>query len=459
MIAWLAVALAGSLQGEVALDTLTAGSRSVEVASGGQERLSATDVGLRLRGELFEADDRLVIGLDYRGREPVAGTFPNAPTRLLVRADVAWRAEAAEVALGRFTAPSAIWVTLDGARGTLWLQESWLTAFAGRRAIGTSRDVVPLDSFLPVTGLSAGRAVEAYRAEILATLAGDRILLGTPADEGPGAQITEDVLGGSAAARLAITSLERWSFGGELSAANNATYAVGPAEGQLEATIQALSLYDAFAWGAWRPSRGVRLDLDVLHQRALLARGATPVDVPVVDPNFSDLRLRGALGRPDRGWIRPDLRVRLRSGRTEVRGGGGIDAYASEGPGPFLRSRLWLEDVIAGGSGDDVAVGDRVLWQLGGGWEQEQVQIEVGASFVDRSAAPVSSRAADPANPGQPLSSEDLAPFTLEAQNVGFIRAFASGRRLFAGLDVEGNLEDRELRAFVQVGVLGAASW
>ena len=181
--------------------------------------------------------------------------------------------------------------------------------------------------------------------------------------------------------------------------------------------------------------------------------------VAIVDPTFTDLRARGAVGASaaSGGWVRPDLRIRLRPGRTEVRVGGGADAYLASGP--FARGRIWLEDILAPGDRDDVATIDRILWQAGAGYERGAIQVEAGASFMDRAAAPVSSRSADPTNASVPLSSDDLAPFALEAQNVAYLRGFLASRRGFVGLDLEANVVQGEVRAFVQVGLLGDASW
>ena len=245
MIGWLvSTALAGSLEGEVAGDTLYAGPEA---------DISGAELGLRVRGELLEADDRLVIGLDYRGREPLMGPAQTVPLRLLYRGDVAWETEQVEVAAGRFVAPAVVWLPMDGARATLRLGDAWVTAYGGRRGITASRRPLPLDAFLPAAGLQVGRATERYRAELIGTYSGDRIFLGVP-----GAEITEDIDGASGLARASVTPSDTVSFGAQGSAARNATYAVGPGAGELVVSIEAMSLYNALGWVALRQSRGGR---------------------------------------------------------------------------------------------------------------------------------------------------------------------------------------------------------
>ncbi|MEM6929797.1 MAG: hypothetical protein AAF602_22855, partial [Myxococcota bacterium] len=145
----------GELDGFVAIDTLTATSRTDE-ADAGTSPTAAADVGITVRSEVTEARDRLVIGLDYRGRVPVAGLFRNREQHLLYRADAAWRAGRVTVGAGRFFAPSALWLSMDGVRARYAHRALHVFGFAGRRGIALSRRNVPLDTFLPVVGAGVG---------------------------------------------------------------------------------------------------------------------------------------------------------------------------------------------------------------------------------------------------------------------------------------------------------------
>ena len=61
MIALLAIlgAHAGSFDGMVSADAYSASSTSTELNSGPEKRLSANELGMRLRARLFEKDGRL----------------------------------------------------------------------------------------------------------------------------------------------------------------------------------------------------------------------------------------------------------------------------------------------------------------------------------------------------------------------------------------------------------------
>ena len=444
---WLAVpAFGGSLDSFVALDTLAASSRT-EAANAGPPATSAVDIGVTVRAELLEARDRLVVGVDYRGRAPVAGEFRNREQHLLNRADVAWRLGRSEVGVGRFFAPSAIWLAIDGVRAT-WRPRRWfVTGFGGRRAISLSRVNVPLDVFLPVVGGQVGFVDRRVTADVAANVAGDRLVFGTPGNE-----VEQDVTSGSVRARVAVRSSDRASLGGDVSVANDASYVVGPDIGDLLITIRAVSLYRANAWSSWRVARHARLTATFLHQQVAVTPEETS-GLSLVDPTFTDARVRGVFGKPTVGFVRPDVRLRLRSQRTELRVGGSAELHPTKVTGLYAFTRGWIE---RGLSSDPLA--NHLRWQLGGGWERGPAQLQAGVGVVDRAPGRVSGRVPDPGGTLQP-NSDDLSPFVLEAQNIAFVRGFVTSRRWFVGADIEANLLDREVRAFVQVGLLGRTSW
>lgn len=448
-ILWLVAGLparAGQIDGFVAVDTLVATSRTNQ-ANAGPPSTMAADLGLTVRTEVAELRDRLVVGIDYRGRIPYAGAFRNREQHLLFRADAVWRAKGFEVGVGRFFAPSAIWLSMDGVRATVRPGRFHITAFAGRRAISLSRRNVPLDVFLPVAGGAVGVATDKVRADVAANVAGDRLVLGNPGDE-----VEQDIVGGSARTQVVVRASERVAFGGRASVANDATFSVGPDVGDLVVTVRALSLYRASAWSSWRVSPAVRLGATLLHQRVSVVADEA-LGLALVDPSFTDVRVRAVLGRPTLGFLRPDVRLRRRSTRTELRLGGAAELHPTRHTGFYGFTRGWIERGLAADPRTN-----HLRWQIGGGFEQGAAQFEAGVGVVDRAAGPISGRVPDRGGNLQPTS-QDLSPFVLEAQNTGFARAFVTRRTWFVGVDVEANLLDREVRAFVQVGALGRKSW
>lgn len=448
----------GELEGQVALDTLHASTSSTEPGSGPSEGLSATELGMRLRGELLELDDRLEVGVDYRGREPLPSEFSNSSRRLLYRLDAAYELveDRVTVGLGRFTAPSALFLIVDGGRVEVALDEqTTLLAYGGRRGISTGLITLPADVMLPAAGLALLRRTERYGAEVVGGIAGDQVQLGT--DTSPA---TDEVLSASALGRLWWRVSETTDVGGQGSAAQQATYVLGSVADDPEITVEALDLYRASVWTAWRPVEVVRVQGDAIHQEATVNRAAFE-DLELVDPSFTDLRLRPMVRPLDVGWLRADGRLRLRPDRTELRYGGGLDLDNVGVDGLFARGLLQIDDILRDDSAaNDVGAVDRLLWRASAGYSKGGLDLEAGASFIDRAAGPVSGRAASPTDPSVPGSSSDLNPFVLEAQNVVFARGFLSTRQWFVGTDLEVNVEDvPEIRAYVQLGALTEARW
>lgn len=456
LLACLSTAGAGELEGEIALDGLHAASTSEEPSSGPEPTLAAQELGMHVRGEITEG--RFLGALDYHGREPVGGTFPNTPFRLLYRAEgVATLVEERwDVAAGRFLAPSVVFLPVDGVRTVLTPSERLrFEAFGGRRGISTARANLGFDVMLPAAGGSAGYLAPGGSLDATVAWAGDQVILGTPADP-----FTDTFTALNAQVRGMVAPSDALRAGVNGAVAERATYVLGPVPEDPELAVQALDLFHALGWVSLRASDDVRLDYDALHQAAELSRGGVdaipPGELELVDPTFTDNRLKAALRPADLGWIRPDVRLRLRPARTELRYGIGADATELGIPGAFLSGAVYVDDVLMDRTADDVASVDRLLWTASTGYHDGGFEGEVGASFIDRAAAPVSGRVSAP---GQPTTSDDLSPFVLEAENVLFARAFFAGRRCFGGLDLEVNALDPEVRAFLQLGVLTEAEW
>ncbi len=467
MFALVSAAVAGEAEGEVAFDLLHATSASEAPASGPEPALSSTELGMRVRGTVEHG--RLLAALDYQGREAVAGTFQNTPYRLVYRAEIvgALVEDRLDLGVGRFLAPSVVFLPVDGAR-LAWTPSDALslTAFGGRRGISTARTNLGFDEMLPAVGLAGAWRHERASADLLGSYAGDQVSYGTegvvPGD--PTRTITDTVTSLAATVGGTVEPMaDAMTVGLRATATQDATWVLAATSTTPELQLQSVDLYQGLAFLRWRPADTVRVDVDALRQAALVPIVLAPASepgqpaAPIVDPTFSDLRARGAVRVVDAGWIRPDVRLRLRADRTELRSGLGADVDRLWIPGPFVRARAWFDDILMDRTGDDVAAVDRLLWSASAGWSEGGFEIEGGASFVDRAAGPVSGRSTAPTQ----LQSDDLSPFVLEAQNIVFLRSFVATRRWFGGADLEANVigPEPEVRAFVQIGLLGDASW
>lgn len=460
----------GEWDGEVALDVLHATSTSDAPDAGPTPALSATELGMRIRGTADtspDGGDGVLAALDYQGREAVAGTFPTTTWRLFYRAELVGTLADGhlDLAAGRFLAPSVMFLPVDGARAA-WRPGDHvaLELFAGRRGVTTARQTVDFGTLLPAVGGAGRWTGDRASAEVLLSFAGDQLLEPSVDPELATTVDTWESLGGSVRGQVEPVD-QRLYVGGTASATQRASFVFLPTPGAAVVTAQALDLYQAYGWARWRASDAVRVDVDVARQAADLeyaGADAPGVDFSLVDPTFTDLRGRAGFEVVDSWWLRPDVRLRLRTGRSELRYGLGADLADLVVDGPFVRGRFWLEDIGMGGEGDDVGAIDRVYWSGSAGWSAGPVDAELGASRMDRAAGYVSTRTTTG------LASDDLSPFVLAAQDVGFARLFVTDRGAsargthgwFAGLDGEMNLTAQpEVRAFVQVGLLGDGQW
>jgi len=443
-------ALAGDLDAEVAVDVFSARSRSAEPASGPDEVSGTTDAGARVDAELNELDDRLHVVLDYRGRQPLAGLAQNRPLHLLPEAWVSYELapDRFELAAGRLLGDSFQWLPVDGARATFWFDDrTWVSAFGGRRAISSSR--VNLGGFLPATGLAFHRLAERYRFDAMGSYAVDRYVLGTG-----DTQVTDDQGSFSGLVRTSMQPVEPLWVGGHAALAQRATYVLGPNRADATVEIDSVDLATGVLWASWRPAEPLRLDYDLHGQRGVfLAAGDD-----LVDPNFLDNRVR-VTGSHKLGVARLDGRLRLRPERQERRFGGSLDANQLGIPGLFARGRLFYDDIVnASEGGDDVGGLDRGLWSASLGYDRQGISLEAGASFIERAAVPVSGRVGNTVGAGA-LTPDDLSPFVLEAQRVGYLRGFWVHRLGFVGADLEHQLGDAEWRVYVQIGSFLETAW
>lgn len=458
---WLvAPALAGSLDAEVALDVFTSSSKNDAPGSGPEETLSATELGTRVRLTAREMDDRLAFRIDYRGRQPFAGNIRNDALHLVYRFELRYALieRKLDVGIGRFVAPTALFLPLDGASLT-WRNERFEAGvFGGRRAITTSRRNLLPGEMLPGVG-AFGRFVT-KKADAQATIAWAEDM----ATIGGGDETIEEPVGGmSALVQGTGRPTDHVAFGARLGLVQQATYALGPTwtEATVEAT--ALGLFNALGWASVRPRDWLRVDVDALHQEVQQYSVGTVEGGELVadlqEPRFTDLRLRAQVGPPKIGWLRPMLRYRVRPNRTEIRAGAQLDVNELGIPGAYLMVRGTVDDIGGDTQKDDVGSRDRAFGAASLGYRDHGLDAQVGASYVERAATPVSGRRIDPGDPGAPASSEDLQPFTLEADPILYVRGFYSGKRWFAGADLEKSMNDAEIRAVVQIGVLAEVGW
>jgi hypothetical protein len=151
------------------------------------------------------------------------------------------------------------------------------------------------------------------------------------------------------------------------------------------------------------------------------------------------------------------VRFRVRPDRQEWRFGGTADLAPEWAHGLCLRGNFIFEKMVQ--TGAELAPADRYYWSASLGWRWRGLDVSAGASDVERTALPLSSRTYTPYDDG-PNKPVDVSPFVLAAQRLGFVRAFYGTGIWFAGLDFEQSLTDgRERRFFVQLGARLEKEW
>ena len=268
----------------------------------------------------------------------------------------------------------------------------------------------------------------------------------------------------SASARAVGRPFDSLVVGGEFSAAQRASYVLGPTWNSVELTSRSVDLYTAMLFAELRPLKTLRFAYDFRFQQAALYREGIRLDAddPQVTadgftPRFIDNRLRIKWRPMGLGWLGPEVRFRVRPDRQEWRFGGSADLAPDWAYGLCLRGHYMYEKMVQ--TGAERAPSDRSYWSASVGWRWRGLDVAAGASDVQRSVLPISSRAYTPYDDG-PHKSVDLSPFVLASQRIAFVRAFYGTGIWFAGLDFEQSLNDgRERRFFVQLGARLEKEW
>lgn len=449
----------GTIDAQASADLLAANVVSEEPGSGTPPELTALELGVRARVYATAFSRHAHVDFDYQGRQPVAGSSPNAPAiHLLYKAEVSVDLldKLIFIGVGRFLVPSAGLLPVDGLRAQLHVSKLVFQVFGGRRAITSTRTGnVDLTTMLPAAGGSVSLTLPRVQAELAGTFNRDQVTLGDS---------TQSFDAFSASARGVGRPVDWLVVGAELSMAQRASYVLGPTWNSVELNARTVDLFAGVAFLEVRPLKTLRVSYDFRFQQAGLYREGIRLDpddpqvtVDGFAPRFIDNRLRVKWRPFGLGWLGPEVRFRVRPDRQEWRIGATADLAPAWAYGFCLRGGFTYEKMVQ--TGLELAPADRSYWSASLGWRWNGLDLAAGASNVQRSALPLSSRTSTPYDDG-PNKPADLSPFMLEAQRIAFLRAFYGSGIWFAGLDFEQSLTDgRERRFFVQVGARLEKQW
>ena len=445
-----------TLDGQAAADFMFASSVNHQPVEGEPAELTSSELGVRATLYATAVSRHIHLDVDYQGRQPLFGNALNSPIHLLNRAELSadFLNKTLFFGIGRFQAPSAVMLPVDGLRAKVNLWRLELQVFGGRRAITSSRTGnVELSTFLPAAGAAAALSFERAQAEVGASFARDQVQL-QPTDDPT--QHTYDQL--SAYARFTWRPCIGFASGGEIATAQRATYVLGPTWNDTTLRARTADVFYAYLFADLRLHPTLRVTYDFHFQNAALYRDEPHDEQEIVFlPRFYDNRLRVRWRPFQLGWLGPDVRFRVRPDRNELRVGGRLDLAPPWAKGFTVRASYFYEAMFSRSDAVQLPA-DRSYWSASVGWRGAGLDLALGVSNVQRSTLPLSTRYAPyDDSPDRPV---DLSPFMLEAQRLAFVRAFWGNDLFFGGLDFEQSLTDhRERRVFAQLGARLEKLW
>jgi hypothetical protein len=426
------------------------------------------ELGLTLHADLREVAHRFDFRLDFMGREGFIGnaTYNN----LYELYGVARRIGGIlDITVGRFRVPGGFWLIADGAmlsvRYTSWLSQSF---YGGLRAFTTGRrntwmtDDSP--KALPLVGTSLLANHRLITGSLSFSYAQDDILLPEGLNPLTNQNITEHHFADEFFLAGQVTVYPHATLFVAAGASLGTRYDVQfNAANPLSVTtlgVATLGAYNVYASAEWRPRKrlGFLYTFNFEHvrllQSQLLTLTAQGTPVQAADGSFEDHQLRVTY-LPWRALrLEATYRLRFRA-NTDVEhhllvGARGDDLW--RGLGGFASVGIDVDHGIdlPGATPAVRKVHERIIYSAGVSYVRSHFDGRVGITFTDGIGSGLGfSQHAMNESTGAPT---ELFPYVLETNRVGFVRVFALFWKLFAGADVEENLDLAQLRMLVQVG-------
>ena len=415
--------------------------------------LDAADLGLQLRAEVRNLRGRVDVKLDFRGREAFVGDKTlNELFALYV--DVRDLGGHVDLRLGRFAVPGGFWLIADGAQLSARIRP-WIGVdlYGGLRAFSTGRQSTWMTKdpiALPLGGAQLWARHRLVEASLSFTYAQDAIELPLGGGETERHREHEYFLDG----QVTVFPTPRLTLQGSVSVGSRYDVRFDAATPSGATTISSATLgaVTALALVEWRPIDRLRLSYTFHHERVrlfqseLLTKKPDGTPVETADGSFQDHAVRVVA----RAWraARVEVQYRLR-----WRANTDLEHRFTLG---FVGDDLWRGLGVFASIGVDHnglagKVHDRLVYGGGVSFLRRALDLRAGVTFTDgygsglgfSQRTPTSSAAAPTA----------LFPYVLESNRVVFLRAFGTFWRMFAGVDVEENLDAAQLRALAQVGV------
>jgi hypothetical protein len=416
------------------------------------------EIGVSVRADARDLARRVDLRLDFRGREGIVGDSSNNELYEL-SALIKLLPKKLELKIGRFPVPGGYWLIADGAmlrvHYTSWLSQ---TIYGGLRSFTTGRRNTWMSNqpmALPLAGTSIQFASRIVSAQVGFTYAQDGIDFHLGENELTDQNLIERHLENEyfLDGQVAVFPTDKLSFssGASLGTRYDVQFnALNPA-GPTTLGVATLGAFGVWALAEWRVTKAVRLSYTFNFERVrlfesqlpLLTAAGTPVQA--ADGSFEDHVVRATW----RFWraLRTSVQYRLRfRGNTDVEHHAALDLRGDEvwhGLGAF-GSIGFDADTLTGKQHD------RAIYSVGVSYVRPWLDVRAGILYTDGIGSGLLFSQATTAQNG--LSPTQLFPYVLDTNRIAFVRGFATFWKMFAGLDVEQNLDAAQLRLLAQIG-------
>jgi hypothetical protein len=422
----------------------------------GKTDLTNAELGITARIDLRDVAKRWDFKLDFMGRE---GFIGNSSWNQLIElsASVRLASDRVKISIGRMKTPGGFWLIVDGlkldVKYTSWLGQS---AWGGIRSYTTGRRdtwMGPEDAVvLPLVGTSLWVAHRLVDAQLSFSWSRDAIDLRLGRVGGRGAlerHVEDEYFLDGYVSLYPVDKLSLsagFSLGSRYDVQFDAMNPFGPTTLGI-ATIGAVGAYGTVEY---RPLKPLRLLYTFNYERVrliesqLLLTTAAGAPVQAAAGSFQDHALKISY----RIWraLKAEARYRLR-----YRENTDLEHHVLVG--------LWGDELWKG-IGANLSVGvdidtlaakehDRVIYNAGLSYLRPHLDLALGITFTDGigSGLPFSHHQ----NTGGAAPTQ-LFPYVLEANRIVYLRAFGTFWKMFAGLDLEENLDSAQIRMLLQIG-------
>jgi hypothetical protein len=439
----------------------TSGADFLLATTPGAGGVAGAELGLTLRADLRDVRKMFDFKLDFMGREAFIG---NSTYNNLYELRATARLGRVAISLGRLRAPGGFWLVFDGGMLTV-KYTSWLaqTVYGGLRSFTTGRRNTWMSDqpmALPLVGTALTAQHRIFSAQLSFTWARDGIdthtgLAFLPTRNRIERHIEDEYfLDGYVAIypheKVFLTAGA--SLGTRYDLQFNALSPFGPTT----LGVATLGAFGAYGMIEYRPVKRLRLVYSANYERVrilqsqLLATKPDGTPVQAADGSFQDHSLRGMF----LAWraLRIELGYRLRArANTDVEhrlslGARGDDLW--RGLGGFASLGVDLNRLNEGLP--STRVHNRIIYNVGLSYVRRWLDLRAGLLFTDGIGSGLLFSTAAVGQSG--LAPTQLFPYVLEANRVVYVRFFATFWKMFAGLDVEENLDSVQLRILAQIG-------